>query len=213
VESGVEALLNFVETTAGKGNGRMFFPLIATIFIMVIANAYLALVPFFGPGIYVGHKGVPLFRSAGTDINMPLAIAMMAVIFIEFWGMKKIGAFRYLGEFINVKQLGHGIAQLARGRVRSGLSDTMFGFINLFVGVLESFSHLTRMISFTFRLFGNMTAGEVLLLVMLFLVPLIAVLPFYGLELLIGFIQALIFAGLTLVFAVIAVTPHGEEHE
>jgi F-type H+-transporting ATPase subunit a len=88
-----------------------------------------------------------------------------------------------------------------------------FGFINLFVGVLEIFSHLIRMLSFTFRLFGNMTAGEILILVSCFLIPLVFTIPFYGLELLIGLIQALIFSGLTLVFGTIAVSPHEESHE
>ncbi len=213
VESGLEMLLNFVEATAGKRHGRMFFPLVATIFIMVMFNAYIALLPFFGPGIFSQHEGIPLFRSAGTDVNMPLSIAIVAVIFIEYCGMKNVGTLRYIGEFVNLKQLRQGIGELFRGKPRSGFANIMFGFINLFVGVLETVSHLIRIISFTFRLFGNMTAGEILLLVMLFLVPLIAVLPFYGLELLVGFLQALIFAGLTLVFATVAVTPHGEEHE
>lgn len=212
IESAVEALLNFVEATAGsRKDGRMFFPLIATIFLMVISNAYLALLPFFGPGIWVGHDGIPLFRSAGTDINMPLAIALMSFFFVEYWGIKRLGLLHYMGQFFNFKQLGQGILDVFRGKVKSGISNVLFGAINLFVGVLEFFSHLTRMISFTFRLFGNMTAGEVLLIMMLFLVPLISVLPFYGLELLIGFIQALIFAGLTLVFAIISVAGHGEE--
>jgi len=77
--------------------------------------------------------------------------------------------------------------------------------------VLEALSELIRIVSFTFRLFGNMTAGEILLLIAAFLIPWIFALPFYGLELLVGFVQALIFGGLTLVFLTIAVTHHGEE--
>ena len=85
--------------------------------------------------------------------------------------------------------------------------------IDIFVGLLELLSELVRVVSFTFRLFGNMTAGEILLLVTAFLVPFVFSLPFYGLELLVGFIQALIFAGLTLVFVTIAIVPHeGEDH-
>ena len=86
------------------------------------------------------------------------------------------------------------------------------GFVDLFVGMLELLSEFVRVVSFTFRLFGNMLAGEVLLLVAAFLVPFIFSIPFYGLEVLVGFVQGLIFAGLTLVFAVLAVTPHAEEH-
>jgi len=84
--------------------------------------------------------------------------------------------------------------------------------INVIIGGLEAFSHMMRAVSFAFRLFGNMTAGEILVLSATFLVPWIMAVPFYGLELLIGFMQALIFGGLTLVFASIAVAHEGEEH-
>ena len=213
-EMAVEMLLNFVEGTAGEKHSRLFFPVIATIFIYVLANAYIALLPIFGT-IVVGPEGhvVPLFRSANTDVNVPLSIAIASFCFIEFWGMKTLGTFRYIGEFINVGQIGRGIKQLFKGKIRPAITDIGFGFINLFVGLLEIFSHLIRIVSFTFRLFGNMTAGEILLLVSAFLIPFIFTLPFYGLELLIGFIQALIFAGLTLVFGIIAVSPLHEETE
>jgi F-type H+-transporting ATPase subunit a len=79
--------------------------------------------------------------------------------------------------------------------------------------MLEGVSEIARLISFTFRLFGNMFAGEILIFVMMFLIPLGLAVPFYGLELFVGFIQAIIFAVLTLMFAVIAVTAHGhDEH-
>jgi F-type H+-transporting ATPase subunit a len=211
-EAIVEGLLNFVESVAGKKHARMLFPGIATIFIYVISNAYLALLPFFGSigVIEHGEKFVPLFRAANTDVNVPLSIAIMSFIFVESWGMRAIGVFHYLSEFINVQQMGQGVKELLKGKVGQGVMDVVFGFINLFVGVLEIFSHLIRMLSFTFRLFGNMTAGEILILVSCFLIPLIFTIPFYGLELLIGLIQALIFSGLTLVFATIAVSPHEE---
>ena len=215
-EVAVELLLNFVESVAGKKHARLLFPAVATIFIYVLANAYLALLPFFGSVGVTGHEGefVSLFRAANTDVNVPLSIAIMSFIFVEFWGVKTIGAFKYIGEFINLSQLWQGIKQLFTGKVRQAVTNVAFGFINLFVGILEIFSHLIRIVSFTFRLFGNMTAGEILLLVSLFLIPLIFTLPFYGLELLIGFIQALIFAGLTLVFGIIAIAPaHGEQEE
>jgi len=212
-EIAVEALLSFVKSVAGEKHARLLFPAVATIFIYVITNAYLALLPFFGTVVVAGQEGefVPLFRSANTDINVPLSIAVMSFIFVEFWGMKSLGAFPYLGEFFNFGQLGRGVKELFKGKIRPAITNIGFGFINLFVGLLEVFSHLIRILSFTFRLFGNMTAGEILLLVSAFLIPLIFTIPFYGLELLIGFIQALIFAGLTLVFGTIAVAPMHEE--
>lgn len=211
----VEGLLSFVEGAAGKKHARLLLPAIATIFIYVITNAYLGLLPFFNTIVVTGQEGglVPLFREANTDVNLTLSIAVMSFVFVEFWGMKSLGAFRYLGEFFNVGQLGRGIKELFRGKIRSAIINVGFGFINLLIGLLEVFSHLIRIVSFTFRLFGNMTAGEILLLVSAFLIPFIFTIPFYGLELLIGFIQALIFAGLTLVFGIIAIRSAHEEAE
>jgi len=277
VEVGLEALLNFVEGVAGKKNGRRFFPVIATIFIFVIFNAYLALFPFFGPGINVaeqesvhvatagtvievvdyekvekddvicrldtgeeitapmsGHihfdvaegdtvsanasiasieSKPPLFRSANTDINMTLALAIMAVFFIEFWALRSRGFRHYITEYINLGELFRGIKLLFKGKVTAAPMMIVTGAINAVMGGLEALSHGTRMISFAFRLFGNMTAGEILLLSAAFLIPWVMAVPFYGLELLIGFIQALIFAGLTLVWASMAVAHASEQHE
>ncbi|MEW6375346.1 MAG: FoF1 ATP synthase subunit a [Thermodesulfobacteriota bacterium] len=211
-EAIVEGLLNFVESVAGKKHARMLFQGVATIFIYVISNAYLALLPFFGTiGIYE-HEGefVGLLRAANTDVNVPLSIAIMSFFFVESWGMRSVGVIHYLSEFINVRQLGQGLKELLTGKIRPAIMNIAFGFISLFVGVLEIFSHMIRMLSFTFRLFGNMTAGEILILVSCFLIPLVFTIPFYGLELLIGMIQAIIFSGLTLVFGTIAVSPHEE---
>ncbi len=211
----VETLLDFVKGVAGEGHARTLFPVVATIFLYVLTNAYLALLPFFGTiGIIDSHGHfVSLFRAANTDINLPLSIALVSFICIEYWGLRALGFFRYLNSFFNLDQLRDGVVSLFKGKIRPAFTGIMFGFINLFVGFLEVFSHFIRIISFTFRLFGNMTAGKILLLVVCFLVPFIAMIPFYGLELLIGFIQALIFAGLTLVFGTIALTPHAEETE
>lgn len=211
-EAMVEGLLNFVESVAGRKHARRLFTGVATIFLYVISNAYLALLPFFGSIGIFEHDGkfAPLFRAANTDVNVPLSIAIMSFIFVEYWGMRALGVTHYLSEFINVRQMGQGFKELFSGQVKTAVMNIIFGFINLFVGVLEIFSHLTRMLSFTFRLFGNMTAGEILILVSSFLIPAVFSIPFYGLELLIGLIQALIFSGLTLVFGTIAVSPHEE---
>ncbi len=153
-----------------------------------------------------------MLRGANTDINMPLALALISFILVEYYGFKALGI-RYLSKFINIGQFWGGLRQLFKGKVKSGLSGLLVGAINIFTGLLEGLGELIRVISLTFRLFGNMTAGEILLLVAAFLVPWIFAVPFYGLELLIGFIQALIFSGLTLIFLLVAVTPHGEHDE
>ena len=133
---------------------------------------------------------VPFLRSANTDVNTTLAIALIAMVAIHFWGFTTLGVFGHLGKFINFKE----------------------GPIGFFVGILEAIGEVAKVISFTFRLFGNIFAGEVLLIAMIFLFPLIGIIPFLGLELFVGAIQAFIFAMLTLVFAVMATTAHGGEH-
>jgi len=199
MEMAVEALLNFVQSVAGAVNARRFFPLIATIFMFVMFNAWIGLLPIYPTLGFINADGEMvrhLLRPAGTDLNMPLALALVSFVFVEFWGFRLL-KLSYLGKFIRLENLRKGnFAQVP---------------IDLFVGALELLSEFVRIISFTFRLFGNMTAGEILLLVITYLVPFVLVLPFYGLELLVGMVQALIFAGLTLVFVVVAVTPHSEE--
>ncbi len=203
-------LYNFCQRVAGEENGRRFFPVVATIFLFVAFNAWLSLIPGFGSITVTtaGGEHVHLLRGANTDINMPLALALVSFIFVEYFGLKTLGI-RYLGKFINVGQIFRRVAQMVRGGFRAGLGGLITGFIHIFVGFLEALSELVRIVSFTFRLFGNMTAGEILLLMAAFLIPWVFALPFYGLELLVGFVQALIFSGLTLVFLTIAVAHHG----
>lgn len=194
----IEALLNFVEGVAGKEWGRRLFPVVATIFLFVLLNAWMALLPTYPSFVLHDQYGeTDVLRSAATDMNMPLALALVSFVFVEFYGFKALG-FSYLGKFV---------------RVRDILKGRPTGLIDAFVGVLEGFSEFIRILSFTFRLFGNMTAGEILVLVTTFLLSFVATVLVYGLEMLVGFVQALIFAGLTLVFATLALTPHSHEEQ
>ncbi len=205
-------LYNLCQDVAGEENGRKFFPVVATIFLFVAFNAWLSLIPGFGSIMVTTAEGeqVHLLRGANTDINVPLALALVSFVFVEYFGLKSFGI-RYLRKFLNVGQLFSSLGQVVSGRFRAGLSGLFTGFIHIFVGFLEAMSEFIRIVSFTFRLFGNMTAGEILLLIAAFLVPWVFAIPFYGLELLVGFVQALIFGGLTLVFLTLAVAHHGEE--
>jgi F-type H+-transporting ATPase subunit a len=140
---------------------------------------------------------IPFFRSVNTDLNSPLSLAIWSAIFVEFWGISTYGFFRYGSKFFN-------FGRLLRGKL-------LDGFIDAFVGILEFIAEAARLVSFTFRLFGNIFAGEILFLVVIFLLPLVALQVVYFLELFVGAIQAFIFAMLTLVFGIIAVSaPHGE---
>ena len=204
-------LYDFCCSAAGEKNGRRFFPLVATIFLFVGFNAWLGLLPGYGSIMAHTAEGeVHLIRPANTDINMPLALAVMAVIFVQYFGLKTLGS-RYILKFINVGGFFRSAGQVLKGKIGTGLSGMFTGVIEIFVGFLELLSEFIHVVSFTFRLFGNMTAGEILILVAVFLVPWLFALPFYGLELLIGFLQALIFGGLTLIFLTLAVASHETE--
>ncbi len=149
---------------------------------------------------------VPFFRSINTDLMTPASFAVMSAIFVEFWGISALGALTYGRKFFNFGPLVSGLLTFNFGKVFNG-------FIEAFVGILEFIAEVARLVSFSFRLFGNMLAGEILLLVMTFLVPAFVPIVFYGLEVFVGVIQAFIFGMLTLIFGVMAVSPpHGEGH-
>ena len=204
-------LYDLCVSVAGEKNGRRFFPVVATIFLFVAFNAWLALLPGFGSiTAHTAEGEVHLLRPANTDINMPLALALVSFGFFWFFGFRAIGV-RFMENFLNFREFLRGTRQLFSGKLKAGLSGLFTGAMTIFTGFLEFLSVCIRVISLTFRLFGNMTAGEILLLVAAFLIPWLFAIPFYGLELLIGFIQAIIFGGLTLIFLTLAVESHGEE--
>ena len=195
----IESLLKMVDSVTGdRKQSYQFFPLVATIFIFVIVSNWLGLLPGFGSiGFYETTQGmhgqehavfVSFFRSANSDLNTTLALAMISVLATQIFGILALGVLKYGKKFINFSSP-----------------------ISFFVGILELIGELAKMVSFSFRLFGNVFAGEVLLVVIMTLAPFIAPIPFFGLELFVGFIQALVFAMLTLVFLKVAVTAH-EEH-
>ncbi|MDF1498410.1 MAG: F0F1 ATP synthase subunit A [Patescibacteria group bacterium] len=195
----IESLFDMVENVTGdRKQSYQFFPLVATIFIFIIVSNWLGLLPGFGSiGFYETTQGmhgeehavfVSFFRSANSDLNTTLALAVISVMATQVFGIMALGVLKYSKKFINFSSP-----------------------ISFFVGILELIGELAKMISFSFRLFGNVFAGEVLLVVIMTLAPFIAPIPFFGLELFVGFIQALVFAMLTLVFLKVAVTAH-EEH-
>jgi len=156
-----------------------------------------------GKGNFVGEIR-PFLRGINTDLNTPLALAIMSAIFVEFWGISSLGLGTYGSKFFNFGGIFRGLRRLSLGAIFQGVIDA-------FVGFLELISETVRLVSFTFRLFGNMFAGEVVILMFTFLFPLIVTLPFYALEILVGIMQAFIFAALTLVFGMMAVA-HGGAH-
>jgi F-type H+-transporting ATPase subunit a len=203
-------IYDFCKSVAGEDNGRRFFPVVCTIFLYVAFNAWLSLIPGFGSIHLTNAEGktFEILRNANTDINTPLAIALISFVFVEFYGLKML-KISYLKKFLNFGQFFKSFGQLFKGKFN--FMGLFSGVIDIFIGALEALSELIRNVSFTFRLFGNMTAGEILILVVAFLIPLGLNWLVYGLELLIGFVQALVFSGLTLAFATMAIASHNEE--
>jgi len=195
IEYVLEAFLNLIDSvTQDRKQSRKFFPLVVTIFIFIILSNWVELLPGLGTvGINEELHGktvlVPFLRSASADLNMTLAISLIAVFSIQFMGIAAIGVSKYAGKFL--------VSPFKKPY-----------FIGTFVGILELVGETAKIISFSFRLFGNIFAGEVLLIVMLNLAPYIVPLPFLFLELFVGFVQALVFSMLTLVFLKTAVTEH-----
>lgn len=143
-------------------------------------------------------KFVPLLRAPSADLNMTFALAIATMVMVQVWGVRFLGG-GYFRKFFNF----------------SGPNGFMKG-INAFVGILELISEVSRILSFGFRLFGNIFAGEIVLATMAFLVAFLVPVPFYMLEVFVGFVQALVFMMLALVFFQMASVSHGghdEHHE
>jgi F-type H+-transporting ATPase subunit a len=195
VEMVLEALLDLADSVTGdRAQSKKFFPIVATIFIFVILSNWIGLLPGMGTfGVEQMHGDenvlVSFVRSPSADLNLTITLALFAVIAAQVFGVRAVGLRGYLGKFF--------VSPLKKP----------YG-IGTFVGVLEIISEFAKVISFSFRLFGNVFAGEVLLLVMLSLVPPLVPIPFMLLEVFVGFIQALVFAMLTLVFFKMATEAH-----
>lgn len=184
------ALYNLIEKILGSEKAEKFFYLIAGFFIYIILQNWFGLLPGVGSIVVTVHEHgkelhVPLFRGANADLNSTLVLALVSVGLTQYYGIKYLGFKGYISKFLNFSNP-----------------------INFFTGILEIISEFSKVISFAFRLFGNIFAGEVLLMVVAFLIPILASFPFLLLEIFVGFLQALVFAVLTAVFLSIAVEKH-----
>ncbi len=191
LEAVVEWMLDGIDSvTHDREKSERFLPILATIFLFVIVSNLIELVPGLGTiGFWEEHEGrtilVPFIRSASADLNVTLAIAIISVVVTQLYGMRALGVWGHWRKFFNFTNP-----------------------IMTFVGLLELISEFAKVVSFSFRLFGNIFAGEVLLVIISYLLPYGAPLPFMFLELFVGLIQAVVFATLTLVFIKIATVEH-----
>ncbi len=239
----VEALYENLAKVVLGHRARQVFPLVASIFLMVLTANWMGLLPGFdsigkvepahghGEGYAVIHWGpftlltaepaaapaeaagheaeghgepseakaegfvlVPYLRALSTDLNFTIGLALVAVFMVQVWGVRALGP-GYFWKFFNVRALRRGF----------------MGVIEFLVSLLELISEVAKVLSFSFRLFGNIFAGHVLLGIMMFLLPLLIPAVFYGLEIFVGLIQAFIFMMLTMVFIALATAGHGGE--
>lgn len=197
-EALVEVLLSYADgVTGNRKQSLRFLPMVGAIFFFVLFSNWFGLLPFVGSigvnEIEEGHTVlIPIFRAPSADLNFTLALALISVVSAQIYGMRTVGTFAYWGKFF----------------VPPWKSPY---FIGTFVGLLEFVSEFAKVISFSFRLFGNVFAGEILLMVMGLLAPLLAPLPFLFMEIFVGVVQAMVFAMLSLVFFKIATEAHGDE--
>jgi F-type H+-transporting ATPase subunit a len=225
IEAVVEMLYNLTESTAGK-HARKIFPWFATIVFVVLVANWMELIPgvdsigllehsekgFQTTQILPGIEGlihsanagkeagsivVPFVRVASTDLNFTLALALIAVVMTQVFGFQAQG-WRYLLKFFNVTNL---------------FKKPFFGAMDFLVGLLELISELSKILSFSFRLFGNIFAGSVLLFLVGAMVPWFVQSMVLFFEFAIGLIQALVFGMLTMVFMTQAMSGHGEQGE
>ena len=144
----------------------------------------------------------PYVRVASTDLNFTLALALTSVIVIQILGFRAVGI-NYLNKYLNFGRLGKFLF-----REKIGPFDLIFPFVDIFVGFLELIAEIAKLISFSFRLFGNIFAGSVLLFIIGSLVPVVIQSGFVFLELFVGLVQALVFGMLVMVFMTMATIAH-----
>lgn len=180
----------------------VFFPLLSAFFLWILLQNWSGLLPGVGSimlkvpanvvhgtilkeGAHEEIKSIPLLRGNNADLNATLALAIISVAMIQVYGIQFLGFKTYISKFLNFK-------------------DPIY-FV---LGILEIVSEISKVVSFAFRLFGNIFAGEVLLTIVAFLVPVLASFPFIILEVFVGFVQALVFSMLTSVFLSLSVSHH-----
>lgn len=186
-----QSVLDYMsETLENEKLARTFFPLVMTIFLFLLVANEMAFVPGVGSfGLHEGAELVPLFRAPSADLNFTLALAFISFFTIEITGATILGFYKYTKKYVNFSSP-----------------------INFVVGLIELLSNVGRLISFSFRLFGNIFAGEVMILVAGYFLAYLLPVPLMAFEVFVGFIQAVVFSMLTLFFIKLSVMePHGDE--
>lgn len=174
---------------------RRIFPLLGILFVFILVSNVAGLLPGVGSiGLREIHDGheilVPLFRAPTSDLNTTFALSVISVVVTTVLGVAIIGPVSYTKKFIRLTSP-----------------------IDFFIGIFEMISELSRLLSYSFRLFGNIFAGEVMISVITFLIPWVIPAPLYAFELFVAFIQAFVFVVLTALFTGLAIVDHDAHHD
>jgi len=208
----VEGALKLADSvTNDRQKTLKIFPVVFSVFLFILVNNWLGLIPGVGSIGFIesadGHSVfVPLFRGATADLNTTLALALFTVVASNIFGIVSVGAWNYFNKFVNLKALGQIPSKITKEPTIALVSPITF-----FVGLIEIIGEIAKVASLSFRLFGNIFAGEVLLTSIAVIFAFGLPIPFMFLEIIVGIVQALIFAILTLVYFTIAAESHGSE--
>jgi len=213
-QTAIEALVEFIlgymdQVTNDREKSKRFLPLVGSLFLFILVANWMGVLPGVGTiGVWQLHHGelelVPIFRPANGDLSLTLAMALLSVITSHLVGIVTVGFFAHWNRFV-------AFGTVVKGFRKGGI-DIMVGLVEAVVGVIEFVGEIAKVVSLSLRLFGNIFAGEVLITVMYSLVAYLIPLPFMGLELIVGIIQATVFSMLTLVYlTILSEKPHGDE--
>lgn len=219
VQNIAEAVLDFMlgfmdQVTGDRAKSKRFFPIVGTLFLFILLSNWMGLLPGVGTiGLREGGHLLPFFRPATSDLNMTLAMALLAVVVSHVFGIATIGFFKHANKFIQLGTFWKAVKGLPKAGIKDGAINLFVAVVELGVGFIELVSEVAKVVSLSLRLFGNIFAGEVLLHVISGLIAFVVPLPFMFMEIIVGVVQALVFAMLTLVYLTIATSePHGDEH-
>ena len=209
----IESALSLCDqVTNDRALSMKIFPIAISVFFFILINNWFGILPLGGLGlIEKGETGavfVPFLRGGTADINTTIALAIMAVLGANIFGVFSIGIWKTFNKYVNLNVIG----QIVK-KIRKDPTIIIVAPITLFVGLIEIIGEFAKIASLSFRLFGNVFAGEVLLVSMAALVGYIIPIPFLFLEILVGLIQALIFSILLVVYFTIGATDHDEHEE
>lgn len=211
IEMVIEKFLDIFDAVTGsRERSTKLAPFVMSFFVLILINNWLGLIPGVGSvGHIVEHDGhstfIPFLRGGTADLNTTLALASIAVVASHIFGVVAVGAWNYLNKFINIKA----ILEIPK-KIINDPTIIIVNPIKAFVGLIEVVGEVAKIASLSFRLFGNIFAGEVLLASMAALIAFAVPIPFMFLEIIVGLIQALIFAILVLIYISISTTV--EEH-